>query len=95
MNANDIKQLIIKNKQALLSEIQKSQELVNLLGKSTYKKLSINEKERIRLLLINVCRTLPAFTIFMLPGGMVLLPLFARLIPQILPDSFRKKKSKF
>lgn len=89
---NKIKELIIKNKKSLICEIQKNRELAALLGKSTYKKLSPEEKVRTRELLINICRTIPAFAIFMLPGGSVLLPLLAQLIPEILPESFRKKK---
>lgn len=92
IKVKDIKQLIIQNKESLLHEIRNSKELVSLLQKSSYKKLTTEEKEKMRVLLINVCRSIPAFAIFMLPGGMVLLPLFAQLIPEILPESFRKSK---
>ncbi len=40
----------------------------------------------------DLARTIPAFGIFMLPGGSILLPIVAKIIPwDILPSSFRKK----
>ncbi len=89
-SVDEIKALLVKNKKRLAQEIQQSKELVGLLRKSAYTKLTEKEKERVKTLLIDVLKTIPAFAVFMLPGGIILLPIVAKLIPDILPSSFRE-----
>jgi len=38
--------------------------------------------------LLDTLKTIPSLAIFMLPGGAILLPLFAKLIPNLLPSAF-------
>jgi hypothetical protein len=52
--------------------------------------LSEEEKEKIKIQLLDICKAIPAFTVFMLPGGALLLPLLIKLIPDILPSAFRE-----
>ena len=41
----------------------------------------------------NLAKSIPAFGIFLLPGGMILLPIVAKLVPwQILPVSFQNNE---
>ena len=40
--------------------------------------------------LLDICKGIPAFAIFMLPGGALLLPLLIKLIPDILPSAFNR-----
>ena len=47
------------------------------------------EKEKIKIHLIDICKSIPALTIFLLPGGTLLLPILIKLIPDILPSAFR------
>ena len=84
----DIKISIRKNKKRLAKELQESKELVVLLKKSTYKKLSVEEKAKVKEQLLDICKGIPAFAIFMLPGGALLLPLLIKFIPDI-SDSYR------
>jgi len=86
----EIKELLHKNKKRLYKELRESKELMLLLSKSTYQKLTEDEKEKIKTQLIDILKGIPAFAIFMLPGGALLLPILIKLIPSILPSAFRE-----
>lgn len=88
----EIKESIQKNKKRLAKELQESKELVQLLTKSTYNKLTEEEKEKVKAQLLDICKAIPAFAVFMLPGGALLLPLLIKVIPDILPSAFREEK---
>ena len=89
----EIKALLQKNKEKLVYELQQNEELLKLMTKSTYSKLTDIEKEKIKSQLLEVFKTIPAFAIFLLPGGMILLPLVAKLIPSIMPNIFKSDKN--
>ena len=81
--------LLQKNKRLLRKELGQSKEALSLLKKSTQTSLSDEEKEKIKIQLLDICKAIPAFAVFMLPGGALLLPLLIKLIPDILPSAFR------
>jgi hypothetical protein len=85
----EIKVLLRKNKMRLYQELSQSKEAMFLIRKSTHTKLSAEEKEKIKIQLIDICKSIPALAVFLLPGGALLLPLLIRLIPDILPSAFR------
>ena len=85
----EIKELLHKNKMRLHKELQQSKESVSLIKKATHASLSEEEKEKVKVQLLDICKAVPAFTVFMLPGGALLLPLLIKLIPDILPSAFR------
>ena len=85
----EIKELLHKNKMRLHKELQQSKEAVSLIKKATHASLSEEEKEKVKVQLLDICKAVPAFTVFMLPGGALLLPLLIKLIPDILPSAFR------
>ena len=85
----DIKILLRKNKERLLQELRQSKEAMRLIKKSTRTSLTDLEKEKIKIHLIDICKSIPALTIFLLPGGTLLLPILIKLIPDILPSAFR------
>lgn len=85
----ELKELLQKNKQRLNKELQQSKEAMSLIKKSTHSNLSDEEKEKVKVQLLDICKSVPAFAIFMLPGGALLLPLLIKLIPDILPSAFR------
>lgn len=87
---NEIVQLLQKNKELFLKELQESKELVFLLKKSVTQKLSEEEKGKVKEQMLDICKAIPAFAIFLLPGGALLLPLLVKLIPTILPSSYRE-----
>jgi len=86
----NVTKLIIRNKDRLTKEIKESSELMQLLAKSTRKDLSKEEKKKVKKQLLDVCKTIPSLTIFLLPGGGLLLPILIKFIPQLLPSAFNE-----
>ena len=86
----NVTKLIIRNKDRLTKEIKESGELMQLLAKSTSKDLSKEEKKKVKKQLLDICKTIPSLTIFLLPGGSLLLPILIKFIPQILPSAFNE-----
>ncbi len=87
-----VKHLILRNKNRLIKELSQSRELVLLLSKSTVTELDASEKNKVKNQLIELCKTIPSLTIFLLPGGTLLLPLLIKFIPQLLPRAFDENK---
>jgi hypothetical protein len=73
-------------------EMEESGELVMLLGQSTLRELSSEEKTKVKEQLLDICKTVPSLTIFLVPGGSLLLPLLVKYIPSILPSSFQENR---
>ena len=90
MTKQEVTDLLEKNKKSLLQEVQESKELVLLLKDSTTRKLNKEEKEKVKEQLLDICKSIPTFTVFMLPGGALLLPLLIKFIPNLLPSAFRE-----
>jgi hypothetical protein len=61
-----------------------------LLAYSTQRDLDKNEKKKVKKQLLDICKTVPSLTIFLIPGGSLLLPLLIKFIPQLLPSSFNE-----
>ncbi len=91
-SASTVKLLIIRNKDRLTRELEESGELIVLLGQSTLRDLSAEEKSKVKEQLLDICKTIPSLTIFLLPGGTVLLPLLVKFIPKLLPSSFQENR---
>jgi len=87
-----VKLLIIRNKNRLSKELAESGELVVLLGQSTLRELSTDEKDKVKEQLLDICKTVPSLTIFLIPGGSLLLPLLVKYIPSLLPSSFQDNR---
>lgn len=82
--------LITRNKNRLVKEILESKELMVLLAYSTRRDLNEKEKKKVRKQLLDICKTIPSLAIFLLPGGSLLLPIFIKFIPTLLPSSFNE-----
>jgi len=91
-STSTVKRLIIRNKDRLQKELQESGELLKLLGISTYRELSKDEKSKVKEQLLDICKTIPSLTIFLLPGGAILLPLLVKFIPKLLPSAFDENR---
>ena len=87
---DNIGKLVSRNKTRLIKELSESKELVKLLRKSTQQDLSFEEKKKVKKQLLDICKTIPSLTIFLLPGGGLLLPILIKFIPQLLPSSFNE-----
>jgi len=87
-----VKNLILRNKNRLGKELDQSGELLILLGQSAIRDLNAEEKTKVRDQLLDICKTIPSLTIFLLPGGTLLLPLLVKFIPKLLPSSFQDNR---
>jgi hypothetical protein len=87
---NTVTKLITRNKKRLTKEIIESKELMILLAQSTTRELDSNEKKKVKKQLLDICKSVPSLTIFLLPGGGILLPILIKYIPQLLPSAFNE-----
>jgi hypothetical protein len=87
---NTVTKLITRNKKRLTKEIIESKELMILLAKSTTRELDSDEKKKVKKQLLDICKSVPSLTIFLLPGGGILLPILIKYIPQLLPSAFNE-----
>jgi len=90
--SKNVSKLILRNSKRLKKELTESRELVALLSKSTVKDLSTEEKKKVQNQLIDIFKSIPSLAIFMLPGGAILLPIFIKLIPKLLPSAFDENR---
>ena len=81
--------ILLRNKDKLVLEIQQSKELMILLGKSTKRELNKEEKEQVKMQLMDIMKSMPSLAIFLIPGGSLLLPIFLKIIPSLMPSAFR------
>lgn len=81
--------ILLRNKDKLAKELSESKELIGLVKKSATQELTAEEKEKVKTQFFDVARSVPALAIFMLPGGALLLPLILKIIPDLIPSSFR------
>jgi hypothetical protein len=61
-----------------------------LLAYSTRRDLDEKEKKKVKKQLLEICKTIPSLTIFLLPGGSLLLPILIKFIPTLLPSAFNE-----
>jgi hypothetical protein len=90
MTKKEVTDLLEKNKNSLLQEIEESKELIFLIKESATRSLTDDEKSKVKEQLLDICKSIPALTVFMLPGGALLLPLLIKMIPNLLPSAFRE-----
>jgi ribosomal protein L7/L12 len=81
-----------RSKDKLAVELKESKELLSLIAKSTSEELTKEEKERAKNQLKDLARTIPSLTLFMLPGGSLLLPIILKIIPDLVPTAFRNNQ---
>lgn len=80
--------LIKRNSKRLQKELRQSKEVLSLLSKSTTRKLTDDEQKKVQNQLLDIFKSIPSLAIFILPGGMLLLPIVIKLIPKLLPSAF-------
>jgi hypothetical protein len=71
-----------KNKGRLLKEIQGSSDITTLLKKARSNELTEQEKERMRVELIHMLKTVPTFVIISLPQKFLTLPILLKILPK-------------
>jgi hypothetical protein len=80
--------LIYRNRDRIKRELKQNKELLQLIKKSTQTELSVKEKEQMKTYILDSFKSIPSIALFLLPGGSVLLPIVASLLPKLLPSSF-------
>lgn len=83
-----VTKLISRNSKRLIKELKESKELLVLLTQSTLRDLTEDEQKKIQDQLLDIFKSIPSLAIFLLPGGAILLPLFIKFIPKLLPSAF-------
>jgi hypothetical protein len=78
-----------RNKDKLIKELKESKELITLIQKSTKEELTKEEKDLVKSQFMDILKSMPSMAIFLLPGGGLLLPLILKLVPDLLPSSFK------
>lgn len=71
-----------KNKSKLLKELQGSTEILTLIKKARSNELTEEEKEKMRLELITMLKTVPTFVIISLPQKFLTLPILLKILPR-------------
>ncbi len=71
-----------RNKSRLIKEINEREDVLNLLRKARSNELTLDEKERMRLELIQMMKTLPTFVIIALPQKFLTLPILLKILPR-------------
>lgn len=85
-------QILGRNKDKLVQELKESKELISLIQKSTKEELSKEEKELVKSQFMDILKSMPSMAIFLLPGGGLLLPLILKIVPDLLPSSFKENE---
>ena len=81
------------NLEAIAREVRQTGELGQLLAKAAAgTSLTAEERKKVKVQLVDLAKAVPALTIFAAPGGMLLLPLLAKLLPfNVLPSAWESK----
>tara|TARA_B110000259_G_scaffold106417_1_gene122001 strand:- start:207 stop:1364 length:1158 start_codon:yes stop_codon:yes gene_type:complete len=87
-----VSKLISRNSKRLYKELKESKDLVLLLSQSTLRDLNEEEQKQMQEQLLDILKSIPSLAIFMLPGGAILLPLFIKFIPKLLPSAFDENR---
>lgn len=84
------------NLDAVVTEIRETGELGALLAKAAGgAKLTPDERRKVREQLVDLAKAVPALAIFAAPGGMLLLPLLAKLLPfNLMPSAWDKVRTR-
>jgi hypothetical protein len=81
---------VTQNLGAVVREIRETGELGQLLARAASgNTLTAEERRKVRAQLVDLAKAVPALAIFAAPGGMLLLPLLAKLLPfNLLPSAW-------
>ncbi|WP_258932024.1 LETM1 domain-containing protein [Flavobacterium oreochromis] len=60
------------------------------MSQSTIRELNPEEKKKVKTQILDICKTIPSLTIFLVPGGSLLLPILIKFIPKLLPSAFNE-----
>ncbi len=87
-----MKKIVLENRDRVFQEIRETKKLYELMLKwSTGGSLTSAEKAAVKAQLIDICKTIPAMAVFMVPFGSIMLALLIKFLPfNILPSAFEE-----
>jgi len=77
-----VSRLAERNKSGLIKEMKRNEDVMNLLRKARSNELTLEEKERMRLELIQMLKVIPTFVIISLPQKFLTLPILLKILPK-------------
>jgi hypothetical protein len=91
-----VSEAVITNYDAFTTELRETGELGQLLARAAGGvALTAEEKRKVKAQLIDLAKAVPALAIFAAPGGLLLLPLLAKLLPfSLLPGAWEQAKQR-
>lgn len=91
-----LKRSLRKDAHLFKNEIRLEASMISLLKKhSSGKSLTKREEAKVYRALKDICKSVPALAIFLLPGGLILLPLVSKILPfDLIPSEFKSKKKR-
>lgn len=91
-----MKRSLRKDAHLFKNEIRLEASMISLLKKhASGKSLTKDEEAKVHRALKDICKAVPALGIFLLPGGIILLPMVSKILPfDIIPSEFKSKKKR-
>lgn len=85
-----MRKAVSENGDHIYKEIRETQELYRLMVKwSSGERLTSVEKAQVKSQLMDICKTVPALAIFLVPFGSILLAVLIKVLPfNIMPSAF-------
>jgi hypothetical protein len=77
---NTIKKSLLHYRETILEEIHSVRDLMALVMKGAKKKWSKNELQEIKTQFVQLSKKVPVLMVFLLPGGLVLLPILVEVL---------------
>ncbi len=77
-----VAKLASRNKTRLLRDLENQEKIAVLLDKARSYELSVDEKEQLRLQLIEVLKTIPSFSVTSVPQRFLTLPILLKILPR-------------
>ena len=74
--------LIQLNKDRIVTEARESRELMYLINQSRKRELTLSEKQKVKIQMLDILKTIPTFVIIALPFTFITLPLMIKLLPK-------------
>jgi hypothetical protein len=79
-NQETLKVILTKYREKILEEVHSANDLGSLLMKGVRRKWTSSEIREIKVHLMNLSKTIPALMVFLLPGGLIFLPLLVEIL---------------
>ena len=87
-----VESVVRDNLEAIVTEVKETGDLANLLFKATHSELTPEEMARVRAQLLDICKTVPALALLVVPGGTIIVPILIKILPfNMMPSAFEDK----